>query len=447
MGSNLPEDLKQGELARLFPTVADTNRENRLTSVFLALLPQIPALAKDLMLTVGLRVGQRSKIECWTEVVPNQGEHLNKRPDGLIVVKTGKAVWRALIEAKIKNNPVDEDQVTKYVEVARSSGIDAVITISNQFVVRADQSPVKVSGNLLRKTSLFHWSWTYIRTRCEILHRDITDNSEQAFMLGEFLRLLEHRDSGVQRFTQMNKGWRELVMTVSNQGALNKNDPEVEDCVGCWHQEERDLSLQLSRHVGAKVQTVITRKTASDSVARLKNGIFQLVNEKVLYSVFKIPNCAADLEVSAHLMARTLTFGMQLKAPLDRKSTKARVNWLLRMLRNDDHRLVVRAHWPGRTEPTDASIADLRIDASAIQTSNSKITPHRFEVLMIDNLGSEFLSRRKFIERLEKNITLFYDLVGQSLRAWQAPPLKPVQSQDSADSETKEQKTAPKISE
>ena len=104
-------------------------------------------------------------------------------------------------------------------------------------------------------------------------------------------------------------------MTVSNQGSLNKGDPEVEDCVGCWHQEERDLSLQLSRHVGTKVQTVIARKTASDSVARLKDGISQLVSEKVLYSAFKIPNSAADLEVSAHLMARTLTFGMKLKAP------------------------------------------------------------------------------------------------------------------------------------
>ena len=68
------------------------------------------------------------------------------------------------------------------------------------------------------------------------------------------------------------------------------------------------------------------------------------------------------------------------------------------MLHSDDQRLVVRAHWPGRTEPTDASIADLRIDASAIQTSNSKITPHRFEVLMIDNLGSEFLSRKNLLK-------------------------------------------------
>ena len=102
MGKDLPEYLKQGERAKLFPTVADTNRENRLLSIFLALLPHMPGLAKNLFATIGLRVGERTKIECWSEVVPTQGEHLNKRPDGLIVVKTSKTTWSALVEAKIK---------------------------------------------------------------------------------------------------------------------------------------------------------------------------------------------------------------------------------------------------------------------------------------------------------------------------------------------------------
>ena len=90
-GKDLPEFLSQGEPARLFPTVADTSRESRLTSILLALLPHVPALARDLLATVGVRVGERTRIECWTEVVPTHGGHLDKRPDGLIMVKTGKA--------------------------------------------------------------------------------------------------------------------------------------------------------------------------------------------------------------------------------------------------------------------------------------------------------------------------------------------------------------------
>ena len=70
-------------------------------------------------------------------------------------------------------------------------------------------------------------------------------------------------------------------------------------------------------------------------------------------------------------MTRTLTFGLRLKAPLDRRSTKARVIWLLRMLPKDDPRLFVRAHWPGRADPTDKPVAQLRDDPGAIQTDKA----------------------------------------------------------------------------
>ncbi len=440
MKIDLPETIEHGDRARLFPVVADTSRENRLTSVFLALLPHVPAFAKDLFHTVGLRVGQRAKIACWSEVVPAHSDHSGKRPDGLIVVKSGKTTWTALVEAKIKTNPIEEDQVVSYLEIARDCNFDAVITISNQFVARTDLHPVKVSKTLLRKTSLYHWSWTYIRTQCEIVQRDCVDDPEQEFILSEFLRLLEHKDTGVQRFTLMNRNWQELVQTVSNHGTLNKNDPNVEECVGCWFQEERDISLQLTRHVGAKVETVIGNRLKDNPTVRLNEGIKQLIEDKALSAKFRIPNCAADLEVCAHLMSRTLSYSMKLKAPIDRKSTKARVNWLLRMLRSDDGRIIVRAHWPGRVGPTDAAVDKLCIDPNIIQAETSAAAPHSFEVLVINNLGRDFTSRKKFIEQLEQGIRLFYELVGQRLKAWQAPPPKPVKSHELTEAEDIESK-------
>ena len=422
----IPDFLKQGQRARLFPTVADTNRENRLTSIFLALLPHTPVLANDLFATIGKRVGPRAKIECWTEVVPARNEHQDKRPDGLIVVRSGKNTWSALVEAKIKDKDIEEEQVSNYLRVARDSGIDAVITISNQFVARADQSPVKVHKPLLNNTHLFHWSWTYIRTRCEIVFRDQIDDPQQEFLLSEFLRLLDHKDTGVQRFTAMHKNWKDLVQTVANQGALKKNDPDVVECVGCWFQEERDLSLQLSRHVGASVQAVIGRKFLNNPNERLKSGVDQLLKNKFLYSSFRIPNCAADLEVSAHLMARTVTYSMKLKAITDKKGTTGRVNWLLKMLPEDDDRLFVRTHWPGRGEPTDKSVGELRDNPNVLKFENPNAVPHSFEVLLIEDLGRDFSGTNKFIQRIEGSITQFYDLVGQHLRAWQPPAPKPV---------------------
>lgn len=65
----LPDILSGGEEARLFPIVAETSKEKRIASVFLALLPNIPDLASDLLKTSKVRVGSRSKITCYTEVV------------------------------------------------------------------------------------------------------------------------------------------------------------------------------------------------------------------------------------------------------------------------------------------------------------------------------------------------------------------------------------------
>jgi len=430
--AQLPDFLKQGEKARLFPTVADTNRENRLTSIFLALLPQMPVVAESLLSTVGLRVGKRTRIETWTEVVPIHGEHLDKRPDGLIVVHTGKNTWKALVETKIKGAQLNEDQISRYLEVARAAGIDAVLTISNQFSARADHPPVHVQKALLKKVGLFHWSWVFVQTQCEILsYQQAVEDTEQSFLLEEFLRLLAHRDTGVERFTSMGKPWKEIVTAVSNQAKLKKSSPEVEEVVGHWQQEERDLCLQLSRHIGARVETVLERKHQSDPALRLKDAATQLAEKQTLTASYKVPDAAAPLEVCADLMRRTLTYGMKIKAPADRKSTKARVNWLLRMIPEDDPRLLLRAHWPGRAAPTQERVAALREDPTMLQTDNVQATPHAFELLLVDDLGGDFSGTRKFIEKLEAGIGEFYDLAGQHLRVWQAPPPKPVSTRTS----------------
>lgn len=429
--------IVQGQPAKLFPTVSSP--ENRLLSIFLALLPYVPELATNLfstIKTIGFKVGTRAKINCWTEVVPNSEKSQNKRPDGLIVVKSGKLMWSALIEAKIKDQLIDEEQVSSYLELAKDCGINAVITISNQFVTRPDQSPVKVK--IPKNVTLIHWSWTYIRTSCEILSRDAIDDPQQAFLLNEFLRLLDHKDTGVRRFASMNQNWKKLVQTVTNQGSLDRKGQDVQECLSCWYQEERDLSLQLSRHVGANVQTVIAKGHLNDPEERLKFGVSRLVEEGVLSTSFRVPNCAADLEICAHLMARTLTYSMKLRARNDQRTrtTRARVMWLLKMLPSNEtaNRLVVRAHWPGQREPSDKTVGELREDGNSLDLADKpKTVPHRFEVLLIEHLKGDFFGNRKFIERLEKGMIDFYDLVGQNLRAWRPPPLKPVKKREVID--------------
>jgi len=430
--TDLPDFLKQGERARLFPILADTSREKRMASIFLSLLPQIPLLASAVLGTAGVRVGKRTTIEAFTEVVLKEGSDANDRPDGLIVASTGKTTWSALVEAKIGKSKLGADQVQRYMEMAKANGIDAVITISNEFVARADHSPVSIPKPLLKKVGLYHWSWTWLATQCEILAvQKAVEDQEQTFLLNEILRFLNHPGTGVERFSQMGAGWKDLVQAVTNNGTLKKTAAEVEEGVACWFEEERDLSLQLARHVGQPVETIIERKLKDDPAARLKAGISQLVDHQCLASTYRIPDSASDIEVMADLTRKTVSAGMKVKAPLDRKSTKARMNWLLRMLKDDDDRIIIRAHWPGRAPTTQGPLSLLRQDPEALQTDNKDAAPHALEVLLVESLGKRFAGRRTFIEDIERIVPDFYDLVGQHVRAWQAPPPRPVKSRPS----------------
>jgi hypothetical protein len=427
--SILPAMIKQGEQARLFPVLADTSREGRIASIFLALLPTIPALAESVLGTTGLRIGKRTRIGTYTEIVLKDASEIGNRPDGLIVVETGKTTWTALVEAKIGKAELDADQVSRYLEAAKANGIDAVITISNQFVARADVSPLSLPKNTLKKAGLFHWSWTWIQTQCDLIsyQKEVHDH-EQAFLLREFQRLLKHPATGIERFTQMGPHWKEVVQAVATQEVLKRTSAEVEETVNSWFQELRDMSLLLSSHVGQPVTEKIDRNLLGESSARVKQGCRTLTEQSRLFGSFVVPGAASDIEVCADLMRRSIVFSMKLKAPQDRKSTKARVNWLLRMLKDDDPRLAIRAHWPGRKPPSQKDVSVLRADPEALEEERSDAAPHSFDVLLIDVDAKRFAGRRTFIETLEACSRDFYDLVGQNLRAWQTPPPKPIKT-------------------
>nr|WP_321508338.1 hypothetical protein [uncultured Celeribacter sp.] len=425
--------FNRGTPARLFPNLADTSREGRITSIFLALLPQIPSLSKEIFATAGLRVGPRAKIECFTEIEFPDEDGCKDRPDGLIRIINGKKIWTALVEAKIGRSKIDADQVQRYIQIARKNGIDAVITISNEFVARADHSPVTIPKNKLRKTELFHWSWTWIATECEILAlQKAVDDPEQSFLLEEFRLFLNHPSTGVERITRMGPSWKDLVLKARNQTGLSHALSEVEETVGVWFAEIRDLSLQLSRFLGQSVETVIERKLKDDPIARLKDGIESLVTTQQLHSTFRIPDSAADLEVVADFRSQTLRAGMKLRAPQDKKKTRARVNWLLRMVKSDDPRIWVRAHWPGRTQPSDRPISELRTAPDALQPEGSDAAPHSLEVFLIEDCARRFAGRRTFVEDLERVVPEFYDLVGYNLREWRAAPPRPITKPEDA---------------
>lgn len=98
---------------------------------------------------------------------------------------------------------------------------------------------------------------------------------------------------------------------------------------------------------------------------------------------------------------------MLVKVHGDRKMTKTRLSWHLRMLPEDDQRLLVRAHGPGGGAPTTKRHIDLRDDLTAIHMDDQNTAPHSFEIVLVEELGRQFAGRKRFIEDLERIVPTF----------------------------------------
>lgn len=424
-----PDFIAQGEPVRLIPVGSESNKEARILSVCLAMMTQIPLLAKALLDSCGYKLGSRAKFYAWSEVTFVNHNEKNNRPDALIKVVNGKNTWTALVEAKIGKAKLEEDQVSRYVSIAKEHNIDAVITLSNEMVARADHHPITLPKQQLRKVQLYHWPWAWIQSESEIIqsNRAVTDD-EQVFLLNEFIRFLKHPSTGIENFCQMNKGWKQVVKDAVSQVKLKKNDKDIEETVGAWLQEQTDLVLLLSQHIGKNVTLKMDRKVKDDPVARLKLRINDFCETNTLFANIQIPDAASDLTIEAHLPSRSIKAYMKLKAPQDKKSTSARVNWLLRMLKEDDeqNRIGVFASWPSVISDTFKPLKELRENPNCIQCDNPKHAPTAFQVCLIHDSGARFSGTRTFIEDLESAIKTFYDLVGQNLKSWQPSPPKPI---------------------
>lgn len=419
-----PEYLSQGEPARLFPVLSTTSKEGRTSSIVLACLSRVDEFGAELLRSVGKKVGKRSNIETYTEVVfKNQKETQKDRPDGLIVVKQGQTEWRALVEAKIGGETLKEDQIEKYRVIAKDHKIDCVITISNQFATTPIHHPLEAVTKSRSKIPVFHWSWMYMLTIADLLisNNDISDQ-DQEVLLFELCRFLTHDSAGVRGFDRMPKEWSELNKLVSAGGKIPSKSNEAEAVLRAWYQESRDLSLILSRRTETVVAEKLPKSHRHNASTRLKDDLQMLKETNCLSSIFIIPDAAAPILVLADIGRRTIEVAMNLRAPDDRVSSKARLNWLIRQIKSektDD--VFVRMNWPGRSEETVFSLGELRDDPSICEQGKSGLQVLSFQLFVAKRLGAKFTQQTNFVSELETLVPWFYQEYGQNLAEWRRP--------------------------
>ena len=194
--------------ARLIPTVGirgQEEQERRATSSLLAVMGAVPEFGRSLLKELDAPKG---RISPFAEVRFTDVDGKVSIPDGAIVVERGKTRWSCLVEVKTGSAALTAEQVTRYLDIARDNGIDAVVTISNDITPDVMHSPVAVDKRKLRKVALRHLSWWRVITEAVVQHRfrGVAD-PDQAWILGELIAYLDHEASGASGFDDMGQDW------------------------------------------------------------------------------------------------------------------------------------------------------------------------------------------------------------------------------------------------
>jgi len=413
--------------ARLIPSFSDSEKEQHSTSILLACFRIVPDFAKEILQEIGVSASKRSTVSTYTEIVFKKDNKTDKksRPDGLIIIKSNNKVWSAIVESKVGNNLLTKQQIEEYLDLAKLNGVNALITISNQFVTIPTHSPVQISKQKIKSTDLFHFSWLSIQTKATLLLRNkIVSDPEQAFILAEFIHYLKDSRSGVSSFTQMSKGWREISINVNKGVKVKKSGSFIEDTISSWQQYSKYLSIRLSELVGQPVYEYISRSRTNDPAVNYEANVKDLTNDFYLDAEFEIPNAASRLHLIADFNRRTISIIMSLNAPQDRKYPQACINWLTRQILGlKDENLDIRANWPrGITEMK--KLKEALENPTSLVPIGIKSLPRTLDVVEVIDLAGKFGSSKLFVEATTKAILKYYENVGQNLRKWVPKPLK-----------------------
>lgn len=409
--------------ARLIPTSGINGaeeQERRATSALLAVLSAVKEFGRAFVQPFGAPAGTMS---CYIEVPFFIGE---KRvyPDGLIRVARGSKSWTALVEVKTGPNRLATEQLESYLDVARDEGFDAVITISNEIPAIAGQHPTKVDKRKLRKVALHHVSWSQVLAEAVLQKefRGVAD-PDQAWILGELIRYLEHQKSGALEFDDMGESWVTVRDSVS-AGTLRPSDRGIAEVVARFDALLRFTSLQLGRQLGREVVPVLSRKEIADPSLRAQALTDSLSKSGMLSGTIRIPDTAGQLVVTADLRASQVTCHVDVDAPREGRPT-TRVNWLVRQLKSAPESVRLEAYANhARGASTAELLRTVRENPACLVADPSKEL-RTFRVAVSTPMGTKRgRGRGAFIDSVLTAVNGFYADVLESLRPWAAAPPK-----------------------
>jgi stress response protein SCP2 len=409
--------------ARLFSVTGVGNaeeQERRATSTLLSTMMAVRDFGRALVARFG---GPAGSIETYLEV-PFTLDERTSIPDGVIRVARAGRIWTALLEVKTGISPLRQEQVERYLDLARQQGYDAVITLSNDLVPVGGVHPVAVDGRKLRKVALHHISWSEVlhEAQMQVTHRDVDDRL-QAWLLAELVRYLEHPRSGAAKFDDMGMAWVPIREAVA-ANTLRAADRKIGAVIASWDKLVRHLGLQMTSQLGVTVTPVLPRKLARDHIARAQAAAAELAASGTLSAALRIPGSAGTLTVVADLRTAQIRTSIEIDAPREGGGAR-RVNWMVRQLADAPETVTVEVLFARREQTSCEQLKDVRVNpAGLLPDPGAEV--RAFRVSASAPMGTKRNGVRKaFVPSVNDAVEAFYARVVQGLRP--APPRMPAE--------------------
>ncbi|WP_319468078.1 hypothetical protein [uncultured Pseudodesulfovibrio sp.] len=428
--------------ARLFPsgTSIKKTKETNLTSIFLSNLAAIRPYRESLLSVLNPKTkkvsNKTAQIHVFTEInsLDSEGACSDKgRPDGLIVLTTGKAQtieWAAFVEVKV-NSELELSQIQRYLDIAKTHEVD-LITISDQIVSTPFQHPLQQELNN-RKTNLYHWSWIYIRTKAQqVLESasqtgcETTYDVDQIYILNEFIRYLDDPKINVGHFTHMGKPWSQSVKDLRQSMNGSKLPTQLLETIAtAWMHEEQDLCFHIYLKTKLKTYLALTKKEKSNLEARKEKIFKSLQKDKCISSAYLVPQSTSIQDALESSKRKTVTLSicflsssLHLKTEVeickDQKAIGQTSTFINKLEKNeigmeDEIKLSAIYKWNKRTEPTPfKTLQDQKKHKTEYSTVNKLYgdTIEKIELSQhVDLNKSIFASPTKFISNIETAVT------------------------------------------
>jgi len=440
---------KEWKRARLIPVAGikgDREAEQRATSALLAVLSIVRGLSHELLTPLGASSAGKATVECYTEVIlDSNGTPV--RPDGLIRVSYGARSFTALVEVKTGRNKLDADQVNAYWHAARQAGFNHVITISNEI---GPSGAHPTSGLKVQKNSpvqVTHLSWVLILSAAlRLKNHTGVDDPEQAWILDELVRYLQHDAAGVLEPADMGENWSE-VRDAARAGTLQRRSEGVLEIARRIDEMHAFSALKLSTDLGWNVD-VVHSKLTKDPGARLDSFVKAMCDGLPVVGRFRIPNTAGDIITEIDLRAQQLVASIEIKAPEDR-GARGRVGWLLAQLGRADGGVVVEAYPKNARVPLAVTLQVARDDRNAL-LGTDKAEASRFVVrrrVPMPTGRKSTAQKPGFMEGFLTLVAEFYGGIVQDLKAWQpsAPRRRVDEDEDEPEVQSKEWSWSPSL--